>query len=179
MRKIFILLFVSLFVNTLALADDRTVVKIPADIKGMFLEEMRTHLDNLNEITIAISAGDFEGAAYVAENKMSFGHSAREVMQKKGMSQEKINDNTMKMGKKNGTGRGLGRGQGQGRGMGRFMPEEVREMGQSFHTAAENFAQVARNVGNKPKIADYQKVFTALSEIVDVCSACHSSYRVE
>lgn len=182
MKKLpFLALVASLLVAGVAQADDRTVVKIPQDIKSLFLEEMRTHLDNLNEITIAISAGDFKGAAYVAESKMGFGHSVREVMMEQGKTEEEIAEKMEQMRQKHGQGMGQGQGQGagMGRGMGRFMPDEVRMMGREFHGAAENFAKVARSLSDAPTKEDYEKVFTALSEIIDVCSACHSSYRVE
>jgi len=183
MKKIIISFCFSIFFMYEAHADDRQVIKIPAEIKTMFLEEMRTHLDNLNEITYAISAGDFDGASYVAKNKMGFGHSMREIMMEKGMPEEEIDAMIRKMQKLHGDvgGHGMGKGKGMGRakGIGRFMPEEVRLMGRSFHEAAENFAKVAKNVGDNPTVKDYQRVFSALSEVVDVCSACHATFRVE
>jgi hypothetical protein len=165
----------SFFILTASTAygDDRNVIVVPGEIKTVFLEEMRTHLDNLNEITFALSSGDFKAAAFIAENKMGFGHSVREAMVRQGKTQEEIEQMLAK----------LRESRSQidhpGRGMGRFMPDEVRELGRTFHDTAENFATIAKNVKNPPTAADYQRVFTALSEIIDVCSACHSSYRVE
>ncbi|MDV7338631.1 hypothetical protein RYZ26_03415 [Terasakiella sp. A23] len=150
-------------------ADEREVIKIPSEIKSMFLEEMRGHLDNLNEITLAISAGDFETAAFVAQSKMGFGRPMRDVMEEQGLPQDVINKTLEKMRAEH----------GKGGGMEQFMPEEIREMGRDFHTAAENFARVARSVSTPPTADEYQRVFTALSEAIDVCSACHSSFRVE
>ncbi|NVK18000.1 MAG: hypothetical protein HWE30_04830 [Methylocystaceae bacterium] len=152
-------------------ADDRQVVNVPSEIKAMFLEEMRGHLDNLNEITLALSAGDFEAAAFVAKNKMGFGHSMREILVNQGMHEAEIDAFMKRMREKHGP--------GQGRGMGRFMPEELTMMGQEFHMAAENFAEVASSVQSPPTPEDYKNVFTALSETIDVCSACHSTFRVE
>jgi hypothetical protein len=167
----------ALFIHGVANAEDRTVIKIPSDVKDLFLEEMRTHLDNLNEITLALSAGDFKGAAFVAENKMSFGHSARDVLAGKGMPKEEIDAYVKKMQSEHQKGSGMDMGMNMG--MGRFMPAEVRELGQTFHTASQNLAKVANSVGEVPSVSDYQRVFTALSEVVDVCSACHSSFHIE
>lgn len=169
-----------------AFADDRQVIKVPSEIKAMFLEEMRSHLDNLNEITLAIASGDFKGAAYVAETKMTFGHGMRTLMLDQGLTPEQIDaimesmrqQNGGTMGRGKGMGKGMGGG-GQGMGMGRYMPDEVRQLGQTFHEAAANFAKVAKSVSSPATAEDYQNVFNALSETIDVCSACHSSYRVE
>jgi len=184
MKRIIAAALLSICLSTQAYSDERTVIQIPPDIKALFLEEMRTHLDNLNEITMALSAGDFDGAAYVAENKMGFGHSAREVMMERGMSEDEINIRLERMRKNHGQGMGKGMGRGAGMGgmglgMGRYMPDEAREMGQMFHQAAENLANVAKGVNEAPTVEEYQKVFTALSEVVDICSACHSSFKVE
>ncbi|SCA55156.1 conserved exported hypothetical protein [Candidatus Terasakiella magnetica] len=163
----------SLIFSFQASADEREVITIPSEIKALFLGEMRTHLDNLNEITLAVASGDFKSAAFVAKNKMGFGHSVREIMTVQGKSEEEIEEKLAQLRKKHGT------SDHPGRGMGRYMPEEVRELGRAFHKAAEHFANVADTVKNPPTVADYQRVFTALSETIDVCSACHSSYRVE
>ncbi len=156
-----------------AQADERQVIVVPPEVKTMFLEEMRTHLDNLNEITLSVASGDFKNAAYIAEHKMGFGHSVRDVMMEQGKSPEEIEEMLAKLREKH------AQGDMPGRGMGRYMPDEIRELGQEFHRAAGHFATIAKSVSNPPSNEDYQKVFTALSEVIDVCSACHSSYRVE
>lgn len=156
-----------------SVADDRNVIQVPIEIKEMFLEDMRRHLDNLNEITYAVSAGDFAGAAYVAENKMGFGHSVREMLMAKGMPEHEINDFVTNLRQKH------GEGERPAQGIGRYMPQEFREMGQTFHQAAGEFAKIAKSVSTSPTVEDYQQVFSALSEVVDVCSACHSAFRVQ
>jgi len=154
-------------------ADDRQVIMVPDAVKSVFLTEMRTHLDSLNEISYALSAGDFVGAGDIAERKMGFGHSVREVMTQQGHSPEEIEQMLTRLRASN------SEIDHPGRGMGRFMPDEVRQLGRSYHDAAENFAKIAKNVTNPATTDDYQRVFSAFSEIIDVCSACHSSYRVE
>lgn len=173
MKKIALTLLLQACLSSFALAEERTIVNVPPEIREMFLEEMRTHLDNLNEITYALSAGDFSGAAYVAENKMGVGHSIREIMMEKGVPEHEIKAFIQKMRKKHGD------GEHPGQGMGRYMPAEFRELGRSFHQAAEDFAEVAKNVPEKPDVEDYQRVFSALSEVVDMCSACHSAYTIK
>jgi len=175
MKRLWVIGACCLFVigASTAYGDERNVILVPQEVKSMFLEEMRMHLDNLNEITQSLSAGDFKTAAYIAENKMGFGHSVREMMQQQGRTDEEIEEMLMKLRESK------SRIDHPGRGMGRFMPDEVREMGRVFHDAAANFADIAKNVATPPTTEDYQRVFTALSEIIDVCSACHSSYRVE
>lgn len=153
------------------IADDRQVIEVPEQIKTIFLEEMRGHLDNLNEITLAISAGDFDNAAFVAETKMGFGHSIDVVLRSHGLPEPEIEKLVTQLSADNPDLDHLGLDQ--------FLPADAQSMAIDFHKAALNFAKVARSVELPTTAEEYLKVFTALSETIDVCSACHSSFKVE
>lgn len=154
-----------------AISDDRQVIEVPEQIKTLFLEEMRGHLDNLNEITLALSAGDFDNAAFVAETKMGFGHALDVVLRSHGLPEPEIKKIVTQLQADNPDLDRLGLDQ--------FLPPQAQAMAVDFHKAALNFANVARRVELPTTAEEYQRVFTALSETIDVCSACHSSFRVE
>lgn len=153
------------------LADERQVIEVPEEIKEIFLQEMRGHLDNLNEITLAISAGDFDNAAFVAETKMGFGYSFEAILRSYGMPEPEIEKLVKQLAADNPGVDHLGLDQ--------FLPPDAQAMATDFHKAALNFAKVARSVELPTTAEEYQKVFTALSETIDVCSACHSTFKVE
>ncbi|WP_417793060.1 hypothetical protein [Terasakiella pusilla] len=154
-----------------AMADDRQLIEVPDQIKTIFLEEMRGHLDNLNEITLAISAGDFDNAAFVAETKMGFGHSLDVVLRSYGLPEPEIEKLVTQLSADN---PGLDH-----MGLDQFLPTDAQALATEFHKAPLNFAKVARSVELPTTAEEYQKVFTALSETIDVCSACHSTFKVE
>jgi len=59
--------------------------------------------------------------------------------------------------------------------MGKFMPKEMGAIGTQMHQAASRFAISARDAELDGGL---HKAFSALSEVMQQCVACHSSYRV-
>ncbi len=59
--------------------------------------------------------------------------------------------------------------------MGKFMPKEMGAIGTSMHQAASRFAISARDAELDGGL---HKAFSALSEVMQQCVACHSGYRV-
>jgi hypothetical protein len=56
-----------------------------------------------------------------------------------------------------------------------FMPEGMRTIGTAMHRAASRFAIKAKDAAVDGGLAD---AFGALSDVMQQCVACHSSYRV-
>ncbi len=64
----------------------------------------------------------------------------------------------------------IGKHRGTGIGPGRFMPVEMRNIGQSMHTAATEFSKIAKQ-------GDLKNAYSALQKVTSSCVACHYSYR--
>ena len=56
-----------------------------------------------------------------------------------------------------------------------FMPEGMRAAGTEMHHAASRFSIAAQNAAVD---GGFNKAFSALSEVMQQCVACHSAYRV-
>lgn len=59
--------------------------------------------------------------------------------------------------------------------MGKFMPKEMGAIGTSMHRAASRFALASKDAELDGGL---NKAFSALSEVMQQCVACHSSYKV-
>lgn len=62
--------------SSAAAEDARTPVKLPAEMRGAFLEHMRHHMDSLDDLMAALAAGEFSGAAAVAREQLVPGSGA-------------------------------------------------------------------------------------------------------
>lgn len=117
---------------TNAYADDRELIKIPDEAQKALLTEMRSLLENLNELLGAVAEGDFKEVARISDFKLGFGHARWQRMKEAGYSQADIQaqiDRMQAMRAANGGklseeqihGKGMGMGQGKGMGMGMGM----------------------------------------------------------
>ncbi|MBT3206231.1 MAG: hypothetical protein HOM14_02250 [Gammaproteobacteria bacterium] len=59
--------------------------------------------------------------------------------------------------------------------MGKFMPKEMGAIGTNMHRAASRFATAAKDAELDGGL---NKAFSALSEVMQQCVACHSGYKV-
>lgn len=59
--------------------------------------------------------------------------------------------------------------------MGKLMPKEMGAIGTQMHKAASRFAIAAKDAELEGGL---NKAFSALSEVMQQCVACHSGYRV-
>ena len=59
--------------------------------------------------------------------------------------------------------------------MGKFMPEEMSRIGTNMHRAASRFAMTAKDAELEGGL---NKAFSALSEVMQQCVACHSAYKI-
>ena len=72
-RIAFRLLIASLMVTPAAAEDPRAPVKLPPDVRAAFMEEMRHHMDSLDDVIAALAAADFAGAAKAARMELAIG----------------------------------------------------------------------------------------------------------
>ena len=59
--------------------------------------------------------------------------------------------------------------------LGKFMPKEMGAIGTNMHRAASRFALAAQDAEIEGGL---NKAFSALSEVMQQCVACHSAYKV-
>lgn len=59
--------------------------------------------------------------------------------------------------------------------LGKFMPKEMGAIGANMHRAASRFALAAQDAELEGGLG---KAFSALSEVMQQCVACHSGYKV-
>ena len=172
---------------TPAHSDERQLIDIPPSSQAALLTEMRSLVDNLDEMLSALADGDFDEVSRIADFKMGFGHARWQKLLDEGMSPEDVQKQVNQMRSKRGTGQGHGQGQGKGhgggggifgQGVGRLMPQEVRAMGQQMHVAAGEVSIAAQKAGDSPTVEDYQTVLSNIQEMTAMCSACHSSFKI-
>ena len=67
-------LFVAALMAMPAAAEDpRVPIKLPPDVRAAFMEEMRHHMDSLDDIIAALAASDFGAAAKAARSELAIG----------------------------------------------------------------------------------------------------------
>ena len=169
-------------------SDERQLIDIPPSSQTALLTEMRSLVDNLDEMLSALADGDFDEVSRIADFKMGFGHARWQKLLDEGMSPEDVQKQVNQMRSKRSSGQGKGHGQGQGKGhggggifgqgVGRLMPQEVRAMGQQMHVAAGEVSLAAQKAGDSPTVKDYQAVLSNIQEMTAMCSACHSSFKI-
>ncbi len=168
-------------------SDERQLIDIPQSSQTALLTEMRSLVDNLDEMLSALAEGDFDEVSRIADFKMGFGHARWQKLLDEGMSPEDVQKQVNQMRGKRGSGKGHGQGKGHGggggggifgQGVGRLMPQEVRDMGQQMHVAAGEVSLAAQKAGNSPTVKDYQAVLSNIQEMTAMCSACHSSFKI-
>lgn len=166
-------------------ADPRRVVELSAEVADAFLEEMRDHMRTLDDIMMALADADFKEVATIADLRLDFGHAMWQSMADQGVDPDQILAMKQAM-RERGFGPGQGQGQrqgggpgaGGGRGMGRFMPDDFRAMGQGFHAAGAELADVARDMPADPAPTDYARILEAVRAVTAQCRACHDVFRV-
>ena len=106
-------------------ADDRLLIEIPKESQDRLLTEMRTLIDNLDDMLSALADGDFAEVGRIADFRMSAGHARWQQMLAEGVSEDEIQALRKSFmangGGHGGMGQGAGNGMGQGKGVGKGM----------------------------------------------------------
>ena len=163
MKKFIYLLAILLSSNTALIAeesvDNRHMIEMPPQTKQVFLSKMRGHMEALDQIIAALAEDDLNEAAEIAENTMGVvgtGHGKKwECDDSDGDHAHKHNQSEHKK-----------------KGFGKLMPPEMKAMGMNLHSAADNFANVARQ-------GDRGEAYKALRQISSSCVTCHQSFGVK
>lgn len=136
-------------------ADAPETIDLPPAIRAQFFANMRDHLLAIHEIQAALGSGHFEDAADIASSRLGLKapSSAACRMKKPGMMLPPAGADNSALSK--------------------FMPKPMHKIGYKMHTAADNFAAVARG-----SAGDYRKAIGALSLVTEQCTACHASFRI-
>jgi len=134
-------------------ADTRQVVEMPPEVKSMFLNNMRGHMESLDLIIAALADNDLTEAAAIAEAGMGAGHGKKRQCEDEHAGKHEQSSY-------------------KGEGFGKFMPKEMKMMGMQLHIAANEFADVARE-------GDIGEAYKSLRNISASCVACHQSFQVK
>jgi hypothetical protein len=145
-------------------ADTRELVQFPPEMQVNFLHNMRDHVETLNVLLQAVSAGDYAAASKIAAENLGLDSPSAagckpddpSATGAAAMSKAPVPgsmDAMMKL----------------------YMPEAMRNIGLSMHTSASAFAVVAAKA---VATHDTASVIGALSQITPNCVACHSAYRL-
>ncbi len=68
------LIVATILLTTAAQAEDaRTAIQLPAEVRMSFLEEMRGHMDSLDDIIAALAEGDVKAAGSAASSQLGVG----------------------------------------------------------------------------------------------------------
>ena len=154
--------------------DQRHVVEMPAEMKTMFLKNMRTHMESLDLVIASLANNNLAEAADIAESTMGVGHGKKRQCADKDHG-KKHDDNKQQSEFKqshNHDDTDHKEHKKHGKGFGKFMPVEMKMMGMNLHNAANNFAEVARQ-------GDMGEAYKALRLISASCVACHQSFSVQ
>ncbi|RTL81196.1 MAG: hypothetical protein EKK29_18345 [Hyphomicrobiales bacterium] len=135
--------------------DTRTEVDVPDPMKAKMLANMRAHQEAVAEILAALSKGDGEAAAKIADARLganSPGAAACKPDAKSGAH----GDMPMMMAS--------------------HMPQDMRALGMTMHTQASKFAEEAAKVKQG---GDLRPALAELGQVVQACNACHAAYRLD
>lgn len=140
--------------------DSRELVTFPPEMRAHTLSNMRDHLQALSEILMAMSSGQYNQAAKIADTRLGMDSPAAEGCKVANAAGSQPMPKPMNMDHQ----------------MSQFMPEGMRKVGLEMHQSASAFAAAAIKAGNtgnaKPALA-------ALSKVTQQCAACHSAYKVQ
>ena len=166
MKKLIYLLALLLSSNASLMAqesiDNRQMIEMPPETKQVFLSKMRGHMEALDQIIAALAENDLDDAAVIAETTMGVvgtGHG------KKWECDDGDNAHKHDQSKHD-------QSKHEKKGFGKLMPAEMKAMGMKLHTAADEFADVARQ-------GDRGEAYKALRQISSSCVACHQSFGVQ
>ena len=140
--------------------DTRAPVDFPPAMQQHMLGNMRSHLQVMTDILLALSNAEYSKAADLADQRLGLGSA--------GASACMEDESAPASGKAAG-------GMDPDREMGAYMPAAMRKLGLAMHQSASDFAAVARATA---KTGDAKPAMAALSRVTQNCVGCHTSYRI-
>lgn len=123
-------------------ADGRQFVKMPPEARAALRVEMLDFQSALHSIIAALGERKFTDAADTAEKQIGLSAMGRH-------RNAPMNERP-----------------------GQFMPNDMHAVARSMHSAASDFAKVART-------GDTTKALASLQAVTGACVACHRSYRTQ
>lgn len=132
----------ALFPAHAADADSRQLVEMPAEARAELRAEMLDFQAALHSIVGALAEQQFARAADIAEKQIGVSAMGRH------------------------------RNAPANARPGMFMPNDMHAIARSMHTAASDFAKVARS-------GDTTKALASLQTVTGACVACHRGYRTQ
>jgi hypothetical protein len=138
----------------MSVPDGRQAVQFPPEMQTNFLGNMRDHMQTLDGIIQALAGGDYAAAAKLANERLGLDSPSAAGCKPKaaGENATPVPGSMDEM-------------------MATHMPEPMRNIGLSMHTAASEFVRTAATRDNAASMA-------ALGRITQSCVACHSAYRL-
>ncbi len=143
-----------------AVPAERELVNYPPEVKVHMLDNMRGHLQTLAQITGALSKGQYNEAAELADARLGMGSETAAGCRPGDMhnmlpmqAESSHLDHQMSL----------------------LMPEGMRKLGQAMHRSANEFATIARDAA---KSGNPAAPLAALGRIEENCAACHAHYRL-
>jgi hypothetical protein len=156
-----------------AAADARQAVQFPPAMQASFLANMRDHMQTIDNIVQALAADDYAGASRAAAERLGLESASAAGCKPKASAASPASVAAITM--KGATPSSTPAAPSMDEMMALHMPEPMRAMGLSMHTAASEFAAVAASADSA---RDRTAALKALSEVTKNCVACHSSYRL-
>jgi hypothetical protein len=141
----------------MSVADGRELVHFPPPMHDRMLANMRDHVETLNRILDALGSKDYAGAAKIAVEHLGLDSpSAAACKPAPEGASAPAPDSMDAM-------------------MAQFMPEPMRAVGLSMHTAATEFAVASQRAA---ATQDTTAAVEALSRVTQNCVACHAAYKL-
>lgn len=134
----------------------RQPVELPPAAEAIFLAQMLGHVVALDGVVSALAARDYGGAADIAAAEMGVPRAAGRDASGATETAES----------------------GPGLGLGQYLPEEFLAIGDRFHSAANDFAALARTMPAEPSADQHGQLLEALAQITHQCRDCHDRFTV-
>ena len=138
-------------------ADGRELVRFPPEMRAHMLRNMRDHVETLDGILRALAAADYAGAAKIAAERLGLESPSAAACKPRPANASPMPGSMDEM-------------------MAIYMPEPMRAIGLSMHTAASGFAEAAARAA---ATQDGEAAVAALSRVTQNCVACHAAYRLQ
>ncbi len=144
-----------------AAPDAREMVNFPPDMQVSLLGNMRDHMQTIDAMVQALAVGDYANASKVAAEKLGLDSPSAAGCKPKQVGASERPKAQMTPGKP----------MTMDEMIDLYMPDAMKGVGLSMHTAASEFSKVTLT-------KDWDASMKALAQVTQNCVACHSAYRL-